>query len=175
MSWAVRLTRSRHGMAGLFAASFLETTILPVPIEVVLVPMMATNRVRAWLLATIALAGCLAGAAVGYGVGLFLFETVGQWLLQVMDWQAAFENFQATFEANGFWAIIAVGVTPVPFQVAMLAAGLTEYPFTLFMLAASLARGVRYFGLALLVNLFGQTVVAWVRRRRNDVPQPPDD
>ena len=153
--WRERLETSEHALALLFFASFLETTVLPIPIEVVLIPYMLTHRDRLWLIATVTLAGCLAGALVGYGVGFFLFESLGTWLIDTFGWQQSYQDFQGMFERYGFWAIIAIGVTPIPFQVAMITAGLSGYPLPLFVLAAVIARGIRYYGLAWLVRKFG--------------------
>lgn len=64
-------------------------------------------------------------------------------------------------------AVLGIGIVPVPFQVAMLAAGASGYPFPLFMLAAMLGRGVRYFGLAVLVALVGNPATSlWQRYAR---------
>jgi len=162
--WRQRLETSENALALLFVASFLETTVVPIPIEVVLIPFMLTNRDRLWLIAAVTLAGCLAGALVGYGVGYFLFESVGTWLIDTFGWQQSYQEFQGMFDRYGFWAVIAIGVTPIPFQVAMLVAGTAEYSILLFVLAAAIARGVRYFGLALLVHLFGERAMGlWER------------
>lgn len=158
------LRESRYGQAILFLASFLETTIVPIPIEVVLIPYMLANRDRIWWIATVALAGCLLGAMVGYGVGYFLFESVGNWLLEAAGWREQFRIFENQFRAWGFWAIVAVAVTPIPFQVAMLLAGVTGYSVALFVAAAVLGRSVRYYGLALLVLAFGEMALRMWRR-----------
>ena len=42
--WLERLNRSRHMPWLLGVLSFLETIILPVPIELILIPLMAANR-----------------------------------------------------------------------------------------------------------------------------------
>lgn len=153
--WQTRIADARWPMRALFVASFAETIIVPIPIELVLVPFMLARRDRIWLIATITTAGCLAGAIVGYGVGYFLFEDLGRWLLGAMGWGAEFDRFQQLFGAHGFLAILAIGVIPIPFQIAMLAAGMAGYPFLLFMLAAVIARGIRYYGLATIVLAFG--------------------
>lgn len=161
------LTESRYGMAVLFVASFLETTIVPIPIEVVLIPYMLANRAevwRVWWIATVALAGCLLGALVGYGVGFFLFESVGHWLIETAGYQAEFQIFQRQFREYGFWAIMAVAVTPIPFQVAMLLAGVTGYSLALFGLASLAGRSLRYYGLAVLVLVFGEMAMRMWRR-----------
>ncbi|MEX1081335.1 MAG: VTT domain-containing protein [Halofilum sp. (in: g-proteobacteria)] len=158
------LSHPRYGMPALFGASFLETTVVPIPIEVVLIPFMVVNRDRVWWIATVALAGCLLGAFVGYGVGYFVFESIGRWLIEIAGWQSHFAAFQQQFRAHGFWAIVAVGVAPIPFQIAMLVAGATGYSIALFTLAALAARSLRYYGVAVLVVVFGEVALQLWRR-----------
>lgn len=140
----------------LFGLSFLETIILPIPIEFVLIPFMLTNRHRLWKTAAYVTTGCLAASLFGYGMGYFFFETAGQWMIKTMGWQQGYEKFQILFDQHGFFAIVMVGVVPIPFQTAMLTAGAAGYPVWKFVLASTLARGIRYFGLAWLVYLFGE-------------------
>ena len=162
-----RIAASGWGGPGLFTLSMAESTVLPVPLELVLIPHMAANRDRIWRLATIALLGCLAGATLGYLVGMALFDTLGQWLIDRLGWAQGVTEFTALFEAHGFWAIIAIGVLPIPFQAAMLLAGASGYPFVLFLLAAALSRGARYYGLAAVVWWLGPVAeTVWRRHAR---------
>lgn len=154
--WLERIRGSRHTLWLMGALSFLETIIVPVPMELVLVPLMAIDRDKIWKLAHAVLAGCLIASLVGYGVGLALYQSVGLWFIETMGYQQAYESFQQFFERHGFVAILVVGVLPIPFQVAMITAGLSGYPIYLFVLAAVIARGVRYYGLAWLVQRFGE-------------------
>lgn len=149
-----RLT-SRHMLWGVGVASVLESTVVPIPLEIILIPIMQTNRKRIWRLALAALLGCIIGASIGYGIGFFLYESIGSQLVNLLGNQQEFENIQQAMHQQGFWFVLSVGVTPVPFQLAMIAAGLTSYSIPFFLLATAIARGVRYFGLALLVYHFG--------------------
>lgn len=153
--WLKRISESKHTLWLLGILSFLETIIIPVPIEVVLIPLMAANKHRIWTLATVAMAGCLAASLLGYGIGMTLYESAGTWFIETMNMQSAYESFQAFFDEYGFIAILTLGVLPIPFQVAMITAGLSGYPILLFVLAAVISRGIRYYGLAWLVNRFG--------------------
>lgn len=164
--WLDRLHRSRKALWLLFVASFLETIVVPIPIELVLIPFMLTNRHRLWRTATVVTAGCLAASVLGYGVGYWLFESVGRWAIESLGWQEGYEQFRALFAAHGFWAILAIGVVPIPFQTAMLAAGAAAYPVHMFVLAATIARGIRYFGLAALVRATGDRAIRLWRRHR---------
>lgn len=162
--WRRRLANSRHGLWWIGLASFAETLIVPIPIELVLIPYMLANPGRIWRIAAATTAGCVLGALVGYGVGIVLFDSVGRWLIETFGWAGAYDMFQARFAAHGFWAIVGIGLTPIPFQIGMLAAGAAEYSVVLFIAAAAVARGLRYFGLGLLVRLFGARALAlWQR------------
>lgn len=156
--WLERLNRSKHMLWLLATLSFLETIIVPVPIELVLIPLMAVNRDRIWRIATVTTAGCVAASLVGYGVGMVLYQSVGTWFIEAMGMQNAYQAFQGFFDQYGFIAILTLGILPIPFQVAMITAGLSGYPLPLFVLAALIARGLRYYGLAWLVLRFGPKV-----------------
>jgi len=162
--WIERINGSKNMLWLLGTLSFLETIILPIPIELVLIPLMAANKQRIWLLATVTTAGCLVASLVGYGVGMLLFQSIGTWFIEFMGMQNSYQAFQTFFDQYGFIAILCIGILPIPFQVAMITAGLSGYPVLLFVLAALLARGVRYFGLAWLVHRFGSRVLLLWKR-----------
>jgi len=164
--WAKELAGSRRGLWSISVASFLETIIVPIPIEIVLIPFMLLRRDLIWVIALVTTLGCLLASLLGYGVGYFLFESVGRPLVHTMGWEQDLATFQQWFDSHGFWAILAIGVVPIPFQVAMLAAGMSGYPVHLFVLAATIARGIRYFGLGLLVCLFGERALSLWKRNK---------
>ena len=165
--WIDRLDRSRHALWLLFGASMLETLLVPVPIEVILIPWMLCHPERKWTIAGVALAGNLTAASLGYLLGVTVMEQWGDQLVGLFGSQDAFETFRARLQEEGFVAVATIGITPVPFQIAMLAAGASGYPYPLFLLAAMLGRGVRYFGLALLVALAGDAALRlWERNAR---------
>ncbi|MCK7459719.1 YqaA family protein [Idiomarina aminovorans] len=153
--WYQKLVSSPHALVMLFFLSALEATVLPIALELVLVPYMVLERKRIWLVATVAMAGFLAGAVGGYCIGFALFDTAGEWFINYLSVQDYYQTFQETLKQDGFTAIFLVGVTPVPFQVAMLAAGAADYPMSLFLLAAGIARALRYYLLALIVLWLG--------------------
>lgn len=162
--WFDRIRHSKHMLWMLGLLSFLETIIIPVPIEVILIPLMAIDKRRIWALATVTTAGCLLASIVGYAVGMALYESVGTWFIETMGMQQGYESFQTFFDQYGFIAILAVGIIPIPFQVAMVTAGLSGYPIHLFVLAALIARGIRYYGLGWLVYRFGDRALhLWQR------------
>lgn len=164
--WTARINRSKHALWLLFWASFAETIIVPIPIELILIPFMIANRKRLWRTAAAVTAGCLAASLVGYGIGYLFFESLGRDIIAQFGWSEQMDRFRALFDQYGFWAIVAVGIIPIPFQIAMLAAGAAAYSLVLFVIAATVARGIRYFGLALLVYLFGDRALDFWKRHK---------
>lgn len=165
--WMSHWMDHKRALWALFIASMLETLIVPIPIETVLIPWMVLRPERRWWLAAVALSGNLVAAAMGYGLGAWAMGHFGDQLISLFGGQQAFDNFDQRFSNNGFLAVLSIGIIPIPFQIAMLVAGSTGYSFLLFLLAALLARGARYFGLALLVHFFGDRALRlWKRHER---------
>jgi membrane protein YqaA with SNARE-associated domain len=150
-----RLGKAKRAGPLLLWFSFLESTVLPVPLEAVLVPVMLLRREIVWRLATAALAGFLIAAVLGYVVGALAFDTVGLWLIETAGWQNGFAQAKALFDRYGFWALFLIGISPVPAQLAMLLGGAFHYPFPVFLAAMGLSRALRYFGVAALVVWLG--------------------
>ena len=160
------LIRSRHLVGGTFVASFAESTVVPIPLEAVLIPAMQANRQRLWALAGAALGGCLLGALLGYAIGLWLFGAVGEQLVSLFSDPQQYDRALEQIRRNGFWFVLSVGVVPIPFQIAMLAAGASHYSLPGFVGATLIARGIRYYGLALLVCWLGNRAQAVYERHK---------
>lgn len=159
-----KLVDSKHMLKGITLASFLESTIVPVPLEAVMVPLMQARRESLWKIALMATIGCIIGAIFGYALGYYLFDMIGQWLIDTFFSQNQFENVKQQMQSQGFWFVMTLGIAPIPFQVAMLAAGATQFSLPLFLLATIIARAIRYFGLAIVVYYAGDKAEQLIKR-----------
>ncbi len=159
-----KMVNSKHMLKGITLASFLESTIVPIPLEAVLIPLMQARRERLWAIAFMATLGCVFGAIFGYALGYYLFDLVGDWIIQTLSSPEQFENVTNKMESQGFWFVMTLGIAPIPFQIAMLAAGATKYSLLLFILATVIARSLRYFGLAAVVYFAGDKAESLIRR-----------
>ncbi|WP_241972324.1 YqaA family protein [Aliidiomarina soli] len=158
------MIHSKNMLTGITVASFLESTIVPVPLEAMLIPLMQARRERLWLIALMATLGCIVGAVFGYAMGYFLFDLVGDWFIQTFSNPEQFDRVKQQMQSQGFWFVMTVGISPVPFQIAMLAAGATQFSLLYFLLATAVARSVRYFGLAAVVYIAGNKAEALIKR-----------
>ncbi len=159
-----RLKNSKNMLSGVAIASMLESTVVPIPLEAVLVPLMQARRDKLWMIAFMATVGCLVGAIVGYGLGYFLFDLIGDWVIETFSSQAQFDSVKQQMQRQGFWFVLTLGIAPIPFQIAMLAAGAAKYSLFFFVLATVIARSIRYFGLAVVVYIAGNQAEALIRQ-----------
>lgn len=159
-----KLIDSKHMLKGITLASFLESTIVPIPLEAVMVPLMQARRESLWKIAFMATVGCVIGAVFGYALGYYLFDIVGEWLINTFFSQDQFDNVKQQMQNQGFWFVMTLGIAPIPFQVAMLAAGATKFSLPLFLLATVIARAIRYFGLAIVVYYAGDKAEQLIKR-----------
>ncbi|MEG3754789.1 YqaA family protein [Psychromonas arctica] len=157
---------SKHMLSGITIASFLESVIVPIPLEAILVPLMQARREKLWIIALMATIGCLIGALFGYTLGYYLFDAVGDWVINTLSTPEQFEMVRQKMQAQGFWFVITLGIIPIPFQIAMLAAGATKYSLLLFLFAATIARSIRYFGLAIIVYYAGNQAEQLIKKHK---------
>jgi|TARA_B100002049_G_C16084308_1_gene378582 membrane protein YqaA with SNARE-associated domain len=157
---------SKHMLKSITVASFLESTIVPIPLEAVLVPLMQARREKLWLIALMATVGCIIGAVFGYALGYYLFDIVGDWVINTFSNPEQFEQVKQKMQSQGFWFVLTLGIVPIPFQIAMLAAGATKYSIVLFLLATVIARSIRYFALAAVVYYAGNQAERIIQKHK---------
>lgn len=163
---ARQLINSKHMLASITGASFLESTIVPVPLEAILIPLMQARREKLWLIALMATVGCVNGALFGYALGYYLFDVIGDWVISSFSSPEQFEQVKLQMQEQGFWFVMTLGIVPIPFQIAMLAAGATKYSLILFVIATTIARAIRYFGLALVVYFAGDQAERIIKKHK---------
>lgn len=152
-NWVAMLAERRRGIAALSA---LEATVLPIPLEAVLVPLMIAQPMRALSVGLWALLGCMIGSALFFVAGAYLADPV---ILPALEWMGMSDEFaqmqDRLQEGSFFLAIFLIAISPTPMQLATLGAGVVGVPWLPFLLAVAASRGLRYLGLGALAHLLG--------------------
>lgn len=163
--WTIALAGSRHALWALAGISFVESSVFPIPPDLLLIPMVIARPDRALLIAGVCTLASVLGGAAGYLIGYVLFEQIGEPVLAFYGKEALFDQFAATYNQYGAWAVLIAGVTPFPYKVATILSGATGLNFTIFMVASLIARGFRFFIVAGLLSLFGMPIRSFVEER----------
>ncbi len=167
--WTLRLAGKRHALWALAGISFIESSFFPIPPDVLLIPMVLAQRARAWLIAGVCTIASVAGGFGGYAIGYFLFEGIGQPLLELYGNEEKFASFQGYYNEWGAWIVVAGGLTPLPYKVITIASGLTALDPGIFFVASLLSRGVRFYLEAALLWYFGPPIRGFIERHLGKV------
>ena len=162
-----RFTKSRLAYPFIFILCFLESIIFPFPQEVFMIPMMASDRDRIFKIAWFALLGSLFGAIVAYFIGMYLFESIGMYILNLYDLNESFSNFSDQVSEFGFIYVFIGGFTPVPFKIVTLSSGFIGIDFLIFITASIISRSVRFFLIGYIIWKFGEDIMKSFENRLN--------
>jgi membrane protein YqaA with SNARE-associated domain len=163
--WTLRLAGHRHAIRWLAVISFAESSFFPIPPDALVVPMVLARREQAWLIATVVTVSSVLGGIAGYAIGMFLYDSVGQWLIRLYGMGEGIEAFRATYREWGAAIILIKGFTPIPFKLVTIASGIAGFSFPIFVAASVATRGLRFFLLAWLLKRYGEPMQAFIERR----------
>lgn len=163
--WTIRLADHPRALWALAAVAFVESSVFPIPPDVLMIPMILARPSRAWLIAAVALVASVLGGLLGYAIGALLFDSVGQPILAFYGKTEAGLEFARRFNDYGAWAVLIAGVTPFPFKVITIVSGWTGLGLPVFVAASIVARGLRFFVVAALLWQFGAPIRDFIERR----------
>ena len=163
--WVIHQAEKPWALWTLAAVAFIESSVFPIPPDVMLIPMIIAAPTRAWRIAAVCTISSVLGGAFGYWIGAELFESVGRPVLEFYGKMEHFDTLQAKYNEQGFWAVLIAGVTPFPYKVITILSGVTQLDFWLFMATSVLARGLRFFIVAALLWKFGPPIRDFIEKR----------
>lgn len=163
--WTIALAEHPRALWALAAVAFLESSVFAIPPDVLMIPMIIAARNRAFLIAGIAVAASVLGALLGYYIGWALFDSVGRPVLEFYGKADAADQFADRFNAYGAWAVLVAGITPFPFKVITIMSGWTGLSLPVFVVSSIVARGLRFYLIALLLWKFGAPIRDFIERR----------
>jgi membrane protein YqaA with SNARE-associated domain len=147
------------------AISFAESSVLPIPPDVMMIPMALARPDKAWFYATVCTLTSVAGGLVGYFIGAGLYDSVGHWVVEFSGYGPKMETLRELYLHYGAWIILLKGLTPIPYKVVTITSGFAGYNLAAFVLLSVVARGLRFFSVAFLLNRYGSWARAAMERR----------
>ncbi len=162
--WMMANATGRHAWMALFGFAVAESSCFPLPPDLLLIPMVLADRRRAFLIALVCTVGSVLGGMLGYAIGAVLFDSLGKWIISIYG-SGDLDAFRAAYARWGQWIILFQGLTPIPYKIVTIATGFAGFPFWLFVGMSTITRGVRYFGEAGLLYVFGDPIRAFIEKR----------
>ena len=158
------LEKSNNSRAPWFLAiiSFSESSFFPIPPDIILIPMVLANKVKAWLYASICTISSVIGGIAGYFIGFFFYNSIGIKIVQYYSLENLFSSFESSYNEYGFMIVFGAGFTPFPFKFITIASGFFNLNIFLFIIVAFIGRGLRFFLLAGLLKIFGNIIKSFI-------------
>lgn len=162
MEWS----KHRHASYYLYGLSFAESSVFPIPPDVMLAPMVLANPERAWILATFTTIASVLGGLLGYLIGAVAFDLVHPFIIH-LGYEASYQNIQTWFDTWGFWVMFIAGFAFIPYKLFTIAAGAAHLLLLPFILGSIVGRGGRFFLVTGLI-LWGGTRIEKLFERHVD-------
>lgn len=162
--WTMEKASHPHAEAWLALFCFMEASFFPVPPHPLLGLMCLAEPKKALRFAVIATLSSVAGGLLGYGIGHFLYESIGAQLLELLGLTASFPKAACYLREMGFWIFVAKGATPIPFKLLTITAGFIAMPLGIFVIASLVSRSISFMIVGVLFRLFGAPIKAFIDR-----------
>jgi membrane protein YqaA with SNARE-associated domain len=163
--WTMRLAASDYALPALAAVSFIESSVFPIPPDVLLIPMVLANRRRAWLYAAVATLASVAGGFLGYAIGYYTFAAIGRPILEFYHVMDKYEALKLQFDEWGAWIIVLKGMTPIPYKLITIGSGALKFDVATFAVASLVSRSLRFFLVAALLWWVGEPIRHFIEAR----------
>ena len=165
--WVLGWADHRYGGLALLLLAFVESSVFPIPPDVLLMALALGKPGAAFRFALICSVGSVAGGLAGYLIGWLLMDGLGRPIIELYNAQAAYAEVKQRFVAHGGWAVAIAGFTPIPYKVFTIAAGATQLSLSSFVLASVVSRSARFFLISGLIYYYGPTIKVFIDKYFN--------
>ena len=152
----------------LAAVSFIESSFFPIPPDVMIVPMVISNKDDFFKIFLIATIFSVLGGTLGYFIGAFFFD-IGMQVMTFYGYEDKLISLKNNLiNSEGFYAWLSIlflaGFTPLPYKVFTIASGLIGFNILIFIVISLISRGLRFFIVSYLSYKFGNLFTEFIEQ-----------
>lgn len=162
--WTVGWAQRPGSTWALFGLAFAESSVFPVPPDVLLLALSVGAPRRALWFAAVCAVGSVLGGVLGYAIGYGAWELTREFFIPYIFSQEAFDQVGRLYQGNAFVAILTAAFTPIPYKVFTVAAGVFQVSLPVLVGASVLGRSARFFLVAGAIYLFGPQVKGLIEK-----------
>lgn len=161
--WVESFAATPYGDAALFGLAFLESSIFPIPPDVLLIALCLGQPQSAFWFALVCALGSVLGGMAGYALGFY----GGRPLLLRMFAREKVAAVERYYDRYNAWATGVAGLTPLPYKLFTISGGAFAIKFKIFVLASIVSRTARFMLVAGLIFIMGETAKQFIERYLN--------
>lgn len=164
--WTISLASRRTASYWLGFISFIESSVFPIPVDVLYIPMALVRPLQAYRYAFIATLCSVLGGILGWFIGHFAYDTLAK---PILEFYGKVEIFQSLKSNISLQFLIILLITSgflhlPPIKIVTILAGVMNVHLELFILICIFARGARFYLLAWLIQRFGEQAMNFLSR-----------
>ena len=165
--WVLSWAETRYGTPALFILAFVESSVFPVPPDVLQIALSAGKPKSAFWYATVSLLGSVLGAFLGFLIGYAFWAATKDFFFTYLFSEEIFNIVKEKYGDNAFFAIFTAAFTPIPYKIFTIAAGVCHVPLIILFSASVIGRGGRFFLVASIMYFCGPAVKTWIDKYFN--------
>lgn len=162
--WTMSLAATPNAERALFGVAFVESSVFPIPPDVLLIPMTLSAPQRWLRFAILCTIGSVLGAFLGYGIGKFLYDSIGVWILDAYGMTDKFDRIAEWYNTYGGWGVLFAALTPFPYKVLTIFSGVTGLNIFVFALVSVVGRALRFLLVTWLLSRFGEPIRLFIEK-----------
>ncbi len=156
LNYTIKKADNKNSLNFLAVFSFLESIIIPIPPDILLIPITLTKRYRWLYLGVYTTLFSILGGILGYLIGMYFWDMVGTKIIDFYNGYHHVEYIKNLFNKYGWVVILVAGFSPIPYKIFTLGSGMLGYNFIIFLLCSIISRGLRFITLTFLVHKYGE-------------------
>ena len=151
------------GGPGLILIGLADNSVIPLPGSMDVFTIILASHNRQWWFYYGAMATL--GAVIGGYITYRLAEKGGEETLERRIGKGRAEKVYTKFRkrGRGFSTVVIGSILPPPFPIVpvLMAAGILQYPRKKFLTALTIGRGIRFFAVAYIGHIYGQSIIGF--------------
>lgn len=163
LAWVEAFAGTAYGGWALFGLAFLESSVFPIPPDVLLIALSLGRPELAFWFALVCALGSVLGGMAGYALGYY----GGRPLLLRMFPHEKIESVERYYDKYNAWAIGIAGLTPLPYKIFTVSGGAFAINFKVFVVASVISRTTRFMLVAGLIYVLGETAKLFIEKYLN--------
>jgi membrane protein YqaA with SNARE-associated domain len=161
--WACQKAFSPMAPLWLALIFFLEMFLF-LPMDALLMLFCMHNPKRRFVYAAVATISSLVIGLIGYAVGYLLWDSIGQFVTEHLISKEFFNRLVNHYNVHEHIAVFLGSLLPIPFKAITVSAGFCQISLNGFLISIFLARALRFFIIAELMQRWGTQIKAFIDR-----------
>ena len=152
----------------LYFISFIESSVFPIPIVFLMIPVQLVKRHRAMIIGFLVTVSSVLGGALGYYLGYFFYDTIGAKVISLYGYQDSFLEFTNSISNEmEFWFVFFYAFTPFPYKLLTIGSGFVQFNFWIFIIGSFISRAIRFLTISFLIWKFGESIKNFIEKYLN--------